>query len=548
MGLAAVGHRAAQGDQGGRHRPARRTPTTATSGWPRWSPNPRTIQRPIITARRRHHRHRARPGDARRRGPPAGSEPRSRHPDGAGGQTWGWRVMSPPAAGSPDVRGNLHRPRVTAMARVVVIGGGYGGLASAARLAKIGHDVTLLEAGPRLGGAVGYVEQDGFRWDSGPTSTLLPAVLRDLFRKSGRAAGEGGRAGPGRAGAPAPLRGRHRARPARWQSRRPDRGGRRRRSEPGWARAGRRTSTTFADDWEALRRDWLERPYSAEHASKHTKALLSTRLTLHKVAAARPSRTSGCATSRRYPMALEGHDLRNVPAWMGMWTYVEQNFGAWTVPGGMGSLADALASRLRDARRDRAALHPGPRPRAVRRPGRRRAHRAAASSTPTRSSCAIDPRRLPALAPMRGAHDAGDPAGDLPRRHRRHGARPARRGGAARRPDAGAAHRRRRRPRARTRGRSSAAAGSPRTSSPPCSAPASGSATRSRSASTGRRCELVRGVGRFAVRRALAGPQHRHPPARPAHAGARTSTWPARTPPRAPGCPRSGSPPRWSRR
>ena len=73
------------------------------------------------------------------------------------------------------------------MARVVVIGGGYGGLASAARLAKLGHDVTLLEAAAALGGAVGFVEQDGFRWDAGPTSTLLPAVMRDLFRKSGRA-------------------------------------------------------------------------------------------------------------------------------------------------------------------------------------------------------------------------------------------------------------------------------------------------------------------------------------------------------------------------
>jgi phytoene dehydrogenase-like protein len=31
---------------------------------------------------------------------------------------------------------------------------------------------------------------------------------------------------------------------------------------------------------------------------------------------------------------------------MGMWSYVEQNFGAWTVAGGLGSLAGALASRL----------------------------------------------------------------------------------------------------------------------------------------------------------------------------------------------------------
>ena len=70
--------------------------------------------------------------------------------------------------------------------RVVVIGGGVGGLASAARLAKLGHQVTLVERLPGLGGAMSEVEADGFAWDAGPTYTLLPAVVRDLFRKSGR--------------------------------------------------------------------------------------------------------------------------------------------------------------------------------------------------------------------------------------------------------------------------------------------------------------------------------------------------------------------------
>jgi phytoene dehydrogenase-like protein len=77
---------------------------------------------------------------------------------------------------------------MAAMARVVVVGGGFGGMAVAARLAKLGHAVTLLERGTRLGGALVPVEQDGFAWDGGPTYTVLPAVVRDLFRKSGRPA------------------------------------------------------------------------------------------------------------------------------------------------------------------------------------------------------------------------------------------------------------------------------------------------------------------------------------------------------------------------
>jgi UDP-galactopyranose mutase len=35
---------------------------------------------------------------------------------------------------------------------------------------------------------------------------------------------------------------------------------------------------------------------------------------------------------------------------MGLWPYVEQNFGVWTVPGGMGLLAEALTKRLGERR------------------------------------------------------------------------------------------------------------------------------------------------------------------------------------------------------
>ena len=67
------------------------------------------------------------------------------------------------------------------MARVVVVGGGFGGLASAVRLAKLGHEVTLLERLDILGGAVSTVGADGFEWDTGPTSALVPAVVLSLI-------------------------------------------------------------------------------------------------------------------------------------------------------------------------------------------------------------------------------------------------------------------------------------------------------------------------------------------------------------------------------
>ena len=49
------------------------------------------------------------------------------------------------------------------MARVVVVGGGIAGTAAAARLAKLRHEVVLLERLDRPGGAVGFLEQDGYR-------------------------------------------------------------------------------------------------------------------------------------------------------------------------------------------------------------------------------------------------------------------------------------------------------------------------------------------------------------------------------------------------
>jgi phytoene desaturase len=53
-------------------------------------------------------------------------------------------------------------------------------------LAAAGCDVTVLERGSRAGGRTSTIEQDGFKFDRGPTFFLFPEVLRSIFRMCGR--------------------------------------------------------------------------------------------------------------------------------------------------------------------------------------------------------------------------------------------------------------------------------------------------------------------------------------------------------------------------
>lgn len=65
--------------------------------------------------------------------------------------------------------------------RVVVVGGGIGGLATAALLARGGADVTLLERHDRVGGRAGRLDVDGFRFDTGPSFYFMPEVFAHFF-------------------------------------------------------------------------------------------------------------------------------------------------------------------------------------------------------------------------------------------------------------------------------------------------------------------------------------------------------------------------------
>jgi diapolycopene oxygenase len=70
--------------------------------------------------------------------------------------------------------------------RIAVIGSGLGGLAAACTLAARGYQVEVFEKNPWLGGKAAVLEEQGFRFDMGPTILIQPSVLRRIFDEAGR--------------------------------------------------------------------------------------------------------------------------------------------------------------------------------------------------------------------------------------------------------------------------------------------------------------------------------------------------------------------------
>jgi phytoene desaturase len=70
--------------------------------------------------------------------------------------------------------------------KIVVIGSGLGGLSAAIRLQAQGHKVTIIEKRDKLGGRAYVYEQDGFKFDGGPTIITAPWLIDELFEIAGR--------------------------------------------------------------------------------------------------------------------------------------------------------------------------------------------------------------------------------------------------------------------------------------------------------------------------------------------------------------------------
>lgn len=235
---------------------------------------------------------------------------------------------------------------------MVVVGGGFAGMACGARLAAQRHDVVLLERAPRPGGHLLPVELDGFGWDRTTTSLALPAVVRDLFGSTGPAlersialeplsvlrrhlfAGRDFPEGDGLIALDLPG------------------GSRAAQSDAVDAALGAGRGTAWSarlDDlrpvWDVLRQRVLERPFDgrSDLDRKQWRTLAPRRSVHRSVRDLRDDRLRAVVLDR---FTLAGQDPRAVPAAGGVVDLVERSFGRWRPEGGMAALVDALVARL----------------------------------------------------------------------------------------------------------------------------------------------------------------------------------------------------------
>jgi UDP-galactopyranose mutase len=232
------------------------------------------------------------------------------------------------------------------MARVVVVGGGFAGMSAAARLAKLRHEVTLLEAGEVLGGRLRGHTIDGRTWHLSPDTVTLPGVLRDLFRKSGRPIERvvdlvqvGGRRHvfDDRSHLDLPLGNRGDQHEAVTEALGVD-------TWSPWV-------DTMAGPWDTLRRSVLERLLDDNDLDRSTRRALAVRRPLTRVV------RKDLVDDRLRAIVLDtvrldGHQPSSVPAFVAVQHYVERTFGRWRVEGGLPALADALTTRLEERKVD----------------------------------------------------------------------------------------------------------------------------------------------------------------------------------------------------
>ena len=231
---------------------------------------------------------------------------------------------------------------------VVVIGGGVGGLAVAARLSVKGHRVTLLEHADRVGGKLFTYRREGFAFDTGPSLFTLPAVYRDLFLKTGKSLEDSidlQELDPAfryvfsdRSEVTLPGVDPAKCAQAFGEAFGPE-------SESQW----REFSARGAEMWRLTRGPFLQSPLKSWKsllplANPSDVNTIAPFTSLRKLARKYFTDPRMIMIVDRYA-TYTGSDPRHAPAVLATIPYIEQVFGAWHIGGGIGTLATALEKR-----------------------------------------------------------------------------------------------------------------------------------------------------------------------------------------------------------
>ena len=212
------------------------------------------------------------------------------------------------------------------------------------------HDVAVVEAADVVGGMLGRHTHGSFGWDTGPTTVTLPATLRDLFLKTGR-----------------PLETvldlealepiAHYRFADGTEIDLPN---------TGVADVAAAFDAAFGgsagDDWRRFH-DYASRLWTATRGP-FVESALTGRRDLARLALRHPGQLSAVAgwrslrdvgtrffrdpRQRRILERYAGHagaDPRRAPASVSVFAYVEHTFRAWSVPGGLRRLVDAVHDR-----------------------------------------------------------------------------------------------------------------------------------------------------------------------------------------------------------
>ena len=149
----------------------------------------------------------------------------------------------------------------------------------------------------------------------------------------------------------------------------------------------------YADDWDVIRRGYLEAPWDPDHLPRRPRGPAR----LARVAARRLRRASRDERLRlvaAHPFVIDGHDLRNVPVWTGVTSTSSRGSARGPCPGAPATVGGGRVA----GRHPRVTVLLRPRGTSWCATAGWRRHPTAGELDAEVVVCAIDPRRLPALA------------------------------------------------------------------------------------------------------------------------------------------------------